>query len=316
MKKEQQKTQQKLVAERIKLLEQQREELQLEVAEVRDRYGIAVDSPLVELSDEELTARWDGLKSKLSRLGEQLIKASEQRGRLRSQLSLPDQAPVAGPSSTWKAVVEKARELAEECQLSTQVAAAAAPAATLGPQRYQYLDDASRHLALLTQGQFVCIDVTDDEQLILEDHQGHVTDLSEIRREHFANLYFSMWLARLECFADRGLRLPIVMEDPLEATPPARRSEVAQMIRDYATSGHQVILVTSDSSNAQLFSRLDVPLADFSDRESLRVGSPQRQPRQRRICSGLKVMRSSPKVINHRPAPPALQSRQRRCFRH
>lgn len=249
----------KLNADRVRDMERQREAIKSELTEIRDRFGLDEETELTSLSDSELESRLDSLSGKASRIQDRLVKQSEQRGRCRAQLNLAHDDEETTPFA-WQDILAKTQEIAEECDHLNR-GNAIRPNRT---ERYQYLDEASGYLRELTYGQYVEIDTPEEGHITLIDRDGQAIDFREVRREHYANIYFSLWLARISAYANRGLRLPIVMEDPLEATPLERKVEVAKMLRDFAARSQlQVILVTSDPHNADVFAQLDVPIADL-----------------------------------------------------
>ncbi len=278
LRREQSRLEKRVKADRIKALKKQRDELQQELNEIRERHALTEESRLLEMADDELNARLESQSARRARIQDRLLKQSEKRGRLRALLSLDQEESTANgkPLPAWEQLVEKAQQVSQACEVALRNGHATAT--TANGHRYFYLELAAGYLQLLSAGQFVHIAIQDDESVALTDHHGQVSRLEDLRREHYANIYYSMWLARLDCFAARGLRLPIVMEDPLEATDGPRRSIVAQLLIDFAAKGHQVILVTADPINADLFAHLDVPIADVAQRQPLPVPPPLAAP--------------------------------------
>ena len=132
----------------------------------------------------------------------------------------------------------------------------------------EYLVKASGFLRRLSGGFFRQMSWRGNAtQLGFTDRRGRRLDARELRPAHFANVYFSLWLTRLEQYADRGIRYPVVVDDPLRVTASNRKRRVARMLREFAAIGHQILLVTRDRQHAQVFGQLGVPIADLSDRE-------------------------------------------------
>ncbi len=274
------KAQLKIRQDHARNLDKQRTQLEQELADIRAQYHVTSQSgleELAELSEDELTAQAENLQRNLDASHDQLLKLSEQRGRCRAELNALDEREPAQPESEsripWEEILEMTDLIAQECERTQSTPQSIAPTSQTS---YLYLDQASQYLQKLSNGQFWQIDYPNPNQLILTDHANRTLDLAEVRFEHYANIYFSLWLARIEAYADQGLSLPIIMEDPLEATDPQRKPVVATLLRDIAAKGHQLILVTSDSFNASIFAQLDVPIANLSDRETL--GRPQDTP--------------------------------------
>ncbi len=254
LKKKQFQSEAQLRKERIKQIERQRDRLDQEILEVRNRYRVTNELES-ELSEEDLHSRLDDLTEKLERHLERLMRKSEKRGRCRAQLN----AGNGRSRIAWGDLLRKANDIALECQ-NQEVSQ------TVVVGDFEYLKLASRFISHLTNGQLVRLDVPQDNELVVVDNRGNALGLPEVRTEHYANIYFSLWLARLEAYADAGLRLPIVVEDPVQATDADSKRVVASLLRDFAAKGHQVFLVTSSPENAELFAQMDVPIADLSER--------------------------------------------------
>ncbi len=185
-------------SDRLKLLQQQRETLEQDIAEIQDRHGISEKSPLGEFTDEELEARLETQQEKLNQLRDKLVRESEQRGRLRALIASEKDADAGRASTDWTALLHTADQLKRKLAESTQSVRQAAQslAAQHGPSsRYEYLENAADYLSHLTRGQFVGIELVDeDQQMLLVDDQGRTISLEEVNPGHFPNLYFSLWL--------------------------------------------------------------------------------------------------------------------------
>ena len=257
--------QQHLRQDRRKLLEQQRELVELDIEELRERHGVESKTPLAEFSDEELEARLSALHDKLTSLRDKRLRQMEKRGRLRAQLSMLGDQQEENGLVRWQDILSKTSQLRDQLiAVQKETPTHRTQAASV---RSEYLDYASDFLSQLSGGQFVGIDLNSDDTLEVTDSQNVTSFVQDIHPNHYPNVYFSFWLARVQAYADQGIRLPVVMEDPLEATKESRRPAVAQMLAEFAGKGHQLILVTSDPDNAHTFARLGVPIADFSQRE-------------------------------------------------
>lgn len=263
----QQQIQRQMRSERRKLIEQQRELVEQDLDEIRNRHGIETKTPLAEHTDEELEPRLAGQQDKLASLREKCLRQSERRGRLRAMLSLDDNESPAGIA--WDHLLRQTKrvrdELVSASQQTIEVTTAITPNSGAAPQ---YLTRASEFLQQLSGGQFQALDLQNEDQtLIVVDHPNRTTAIDDINPNHLPNIYFSLWLTRIEAYSDRGIRLPIVMEDPLEATRASRRPTVAGLLSDFGALEHQLVLVTAEPDTARTFAHLGVPIADFSHRE-------------------------------------------------
>jgi hypothetical protein len=60
------------------------------------------------------------------------------------------------------------------------------------------------------------------------------------------------------------------MQDPLAVTPADRQSMVTKILREFCATGHQILLVSSRPQHTRVYSRMGVPIADLSERESVK----------------------------------------------
>ena len=256
-------------AEQRRLLQQQRDLIEQDMEEIQHRFRVEGKTVLADLTDVELSARLTEQQDKIANLRDKCLKQTEQRGRLRVMLEedLGD-LQVGVPRIDWEAVFQHTSQLRSRLLREAQdprPSAASRPVPGIAPR---YLENASDYLGQFTGSQFRGLNlVEEDRNLVVIDDQGHAVPLAEVHPNHFANIFFSLWLARIEAYADRGIRLPVVLEDPLESTREARRGVVAQLLSEFAARGHQLILVTAHPENARQFAKLGVPVADFSRRE-------------------------------------------------
>ncbi len=266
------KLQQKYLAEsrdeKRHLLQQQRELIEQDIEEIQHRYGVDGKAPLADLTDEELRSRLSGQLDKIANLRDKCQRQAEQRGRLRTLLtSEADDSRAVTADIDWSSVFEHTKHLRDQLLSQSSSLQPAAPPAAVRSTPCLYLERASKYLDEFSGGQFVRLELIDNEQQLVVVDEKHAVPVEEVHPNHYANIFFSIWLARIEAYADQGVRLPIVLEDPLESTRGDRRGVVANLLTEFATRGHQLILITSQPTNAKEFAKRGVPIADFSKRE-------------------------------------------------
>ncbi|HEY6565534.1 MAG TPA: hypothetical protein VIY86_13685, partial [Pirellulaceae bacterium] len=226
-------------------------------------------------SAHEMEVRGQQFREELESLRDRVTKQAELRGRLKAQLAAAESAapPPAEPSvEPWQPLRDKARELELDYQsalVAIQAAWPKTPRVVATSRTSKYLDSASGYLRELSGGAFSRIGFRSGRRgAALQERDGHWISITRLRPEHFANLYFALWLARIERRADTGIRYPVVMQDPLSITSRTRKPAVAGLLREFAAKGHQMLIVTADEHHARIFARLGVPIADLSNRES------------------------------------------------
>ncbi len=64
------------------------------------------------------------------------------------------------------------------------------------------------------------------------------------------------------------MKLPVILDDVLLLAS-RNTTNLARLLRDFAARGHQLLLITSHEKHAEVFARLDVPIADLADRQTV-----------------------------------------------
>lgn len=118
------------------------------------------------------------------------------------------------------------------------------------------LADASRFLARLTCGKYHRVwTPLGEQQLRIEDENQQsavVENLSSGTREQ---LFLAIRLAIVEGLARQGIRLPLVLDDVLVNFDQRRAEAAADVFREFAEQGQQILLFTCHSHLADLFER-------------------------------------------------------------
>lgn len=113
---------------------------------------------------------------------------------------------------------------------------------------------ASKFLASLTSGQYVRIwTPMGEDSLRIEDSQGASLPLDVLSRGTRETVYMAIRLALATMYAERGVVLPIVLDDVLVNLDVKRVRAAVNVIRDFARSGHQVLMFTCHEHVMKLF---------------------------------------------------------------
>jgi hypothetical protein len=248
----------------LQFLQKHRQRLQLQVDELRARHNLDATRTATENSDESLPAKLTAIERRMQALEEALLKQAHEQGQLEIQLRLarhPERHADDNAQLLRESVSDLSRALREWMQAARQCRDSDARPAT----QPAYLELAGRHLAGLSGGRFLRIQRSPaDDEVLLVGRNMNAVPLHLIDPGYLASLYFSLWIARLELFADRGRRLPIVLEDPLETAVSGRKTTTARLLCELGARGHQLVLVTSTSKHAEMFGRLGVPIAELA----------------------------------------------------
>ncbi|MBN2578422.1 MAG: hypothetical protein JXB10_05475, partial [Pirellulales bacterium] len=122
------------------------------------------------------------------------------------------------------------------------------------------LQEASRHLERMTRGRYGRVWTPLDEPTLRVDGAGGeslpVERLSRGTREQ---LFLCLRLALAAGYARRGAALPMVLDDVLVNFDADRAAAAAEVLRDFAAAGRQLLVFTCHEHIESLFARLGVP---------------------------------------------------------
>lgn len=247
--------------------------------EMANALGVSVQDWHPTVSPPEAENRFASLRRRREELRDFLITQAEQVGRLRARLTSDrDNSASNEPQSLeWQAQARQiANRLQAFCDSAPKVIGSPASAKSLpAPTVIRHdplpviMETASRYLDQLSGGAYRRIARTHRGNLEIEDRIGDYVQLGDVARQHIGNIYFALWLARIDAYGEQGRRLPIVMHDPLAITPPKRRGAVTRLLQFFAARGHQILLITSHSQHAKIMASKGVPVANLANRERI-----------------------------------------------
>ncbi len=128
------------------------------------------------------------------------------------------------------------------------------------------LREASSLLQRLTEGAYRGIRLNDRREIWIEDGQGHQRDYRELSRGTQDQVYLSLALAIVDAYRQRGVELPVVLNDVFINIDTERAQLTAQLLADFANRGHQVILFTRHEHVIQRFASLPAKLYTLRQR--------------------------------------------------
>lgn len=268
-------------AAQVKERRQLREHFRRSLQETTEVLGVKSANALGQLSQGvDWEARLAGLRNRREELLALLANQAEEIGKIVGLRSSTGSGKALDEfRKSWREVAETARELngfvdsARRAPVNSTTANSPAGCEATPPWEVE-LPAASRYFAVLSGRRYRSVGLDRERRLVVGDRTGAMRTLGGLERTHFANLYFALWLARLDAYAEQGRRLPIVMQDPLEVTPRGRRQAVAELLRGFADRGHQILLVTRRADHARKFAAMGVPVANLESRERVPLISP------------------------------------------
>jgi uncharacterized protein YhaN len=246
------------------VLEQHRERLDSEINTALG--GACTHEELAEqlegTSAEQLERRWDNLAAKLQELDNGRKECLEKRGRISEQLRA---------LSTDRRAVYKQLELnCVEQQLQQAISRWRQLAVTgllLDSIRRRFelerqpatLHIASQYLETLTGGNYRRVwTPLDEDQLLVDDASGKALSSEQLSRGTREQLFLSLRLSLVTLYSQRGVHLPLVLDDVLVNFDETRARAAADVLRDFAEAGHQLFLFTCHEHLFDIFKSLKV----------------------------------------------------------
>ena len=121
------------------------------------------------------------------------------------------------------------------------------------------LQEASDYLERLTQGRYMRVWTPLDEDILLvDDGEGNPRSVDVLSQGTREQLFICLRLALAAGFARRGTVLPLIFDDVLVNFDVQRAQAAAEVMRDFAAAGHQVLLFTCHEHIQKLFKSLKV----------------------------------------------------------
>jgi uncharacterized protein YhaN len=199
-------------------------------------------------SAEQLERRWEKLTGRLDNVDQQLKEAYERRGRLSEQLrSLGEDRRAAHKQLELNCVQQQLGNATARWQ---ELAVTSCLLESIR-RRYEQerqpatLREASVYLSQLTEERYGRIwTLLDEDALRVDDQDGRSLAPEALSRGTREQLFLALRLALIAQYAQRGVRLPLVLDDVFVNFDSRRARAAADVIRDFAGLGHQVLVFT------------------------------------------------------------------------
>ena len=199
---------------------------------------------------EEATAELEAEQEKIKGLADQRGALKQEQRTLAEDRTLADrqlelgcvEQQITDAKQTWRElatfnrVLERTREYYESYRQPDTLA------------------EASIHLAKLTGGQYtrVWTPLAEDE-LLVETAGGESLPVDVLSRGTREQLLLSVRLALVSMFAQRGVNLPMVLDDVLVNFDAVRTRRAAEVLMEFAAGGHQLLFFTCHEHVWQMF---------------------------------------------------------------
>lgn len=157
------------------------------------------------------------------------------------------------------------RDVERRRQLLAEIAEVEQQLRSLQPtnQDSAIISDASEYLRRLSAGDLRSIEVAANEQVWVTDEHGQRRAYHQLSDGGRDLVYASICLALAEAFRHQGVHLPLFVSGLFTHVDSKNVPEAAELLRDFAARGHQIILFTRHEHVANVFRLLNVPVREL-----------------------------------------------------
>ena len=258
-------------------------------------------------ANADLESRWDELDKRVQATQSQLKERFEKRGQLGLQLEAlaKDSRPAAKQmelSMVEKQLDDAVRRwqvLAVTCRILESIKK------TYEEQRQpETLQEASGYLRRLTNGRYARVwTPLGEDMLWVDDGEGHSIKVEVLSRGTREQLFLSLRLALVSSYARRGAQLPLVLDDVLVNFDAPRAKAAAEVLRDFARAGHQLLVFTCHDHIFSLFKSLKVDVKRLPSSEEV-ASAPPVAPKKSKKKKRSKKAKSAPEPAAEVEEPP------------
>jgi len=260
-----------LASTRKTLLIRQRDQLSSEITTALS--GVCEESALaeqfVDKTTVELEKRWENFGEQVEQADVRLKELFQQRGNLEAQAAryredrqaMETQFELGCVEQQLKEATSRWQELALTSQVLERIC-----------RRYERdqqpatLKEASRYLNQMTEGHYRRVwTPLGENRLIVDDANGNPLSPEVLSRGTREQLFLSLRLALASLYVQRGVRLPLVLDDVLVNFDSTRAKAAAKVLREFAAAGHQVLIFTCHEHMVKMFKSLRVDTRTLPD---------------------------------------------------
>ncbi|MGD9126316.1 MAG: AAA family ATPase [Planctomycetia bacterium] len=250
-------------AQAEKLLEEQ---LEIEATIESAIAGCCTEQTIARIlateEDDTLTARWDAMESDLRAAKTRLAECHEEKGRLAQQLDDIAKDRSADRKRLELGTIEK--QLDEAVQrwqvlALTETTLRSIKSMYEEQRQPETLKEASDYLCRLTNGRYTRIWTPFGEDVLrVDDAMGNVLPVDVLSRGTREQLFLALRLALVRSYAERGVTLPLVLDDVLVNFDAPRAKAAADVLNEFTRQGHQVFIFTCHDHVYHMFQNLGV----------------------------------------------------------
>ncbi len=213
-----------------------------------------------------ISAEIAGLERRQDRLVADVNDIESDLADVRAQLRLLDHVELLDQLDAKRAELRRAeqnlRDTDRRRQLLAEIAATEEAITELraNSRTSSLVSDASEYLRRLTAGDLRKIEVAANEQVWVVDEHGRRRAYHQLSDGGRDLVYLSICLTLVEGFKARGIHVPMIVSGAFTHVDSKNVPEAAELIRDFAARGHQILLFTRHEHVASVFRLLNVPV--------------------------------------------------------
>ncbi|MDA1051112.1 MAG: DUF4332 domain-containing protein [Planctomycetota bacterium] len=205
------------------------------------------------------------LERRQDRLAAEVDDFESDLAKVRAQLRLLDRVEILDQLDAKRAelrrVEQNLRDTDRRRELLAKIAATEEAIAGLraNSRTSTLVADASEYLHRLTAGDLRKIEVAANEQVWVVDEHGRRRAYHQLSDGGRDLVYLSICLTLVEGFKSRGIHVPMIVSGVFTHVDSKNIPEAAELLRDFAAGGHQMLLFTQHEHVASVFRLLNVP---------------------------------------------------------
>lgn len=312
----------RLMVRRIATLRDLQKQLETQDAAIRGVIATIADEPAIEkvmadFGEFKLEQRREQLKTTIAEAASRLAQLNQRLGELCQEMKTLAEDRTLGKLRLELAFVEKQLEKdVHRWQVLTATHLLLQEVRKLYESNRQpvTLCEASKFLAKLTSEQYVRIwTPMGEDSLRIEDSKGVSLPLEVLSRGTRETVYMAIRMALATMYAQRGVVLPLVLDDVLVNLDAKRVKAAVGVIRDFARAGHQVLMFTCHEHVMRLFRSAKVeirtlpahrePMPETAEGEFERPALPLLPPPIAPVVLVNPATAASFTIVDHTPAP-------------
>ena len=269
-------------ARRLAAKQERIESLTAKQEELSERIAIAIGNQCTEEAvadvlethgDDRLEKYWDRLLARLQEAQSRLTQLHQTRGEIGQEMkTLAEDRRLSEARLQLGCVEEQISQAVSRWRVLavTGLMLEAIRQIYETERQPETLAEASTYLVRLTEGRYQRIwTPLSEDNLRVDTKDGESLPLDVLSQGTREAVFISLRLALSAAYARRGALLPLVLDDVLVNFDVRRAEAAAAVLRDFANSGHQMLMFTCHQHIMELFRAADVGVRALPGRDGI-----------------------------------------------